>query len=171
MEGIGIKKDRILSMKTLYKCKLSALEKISNEYPNCLCARTFLCAHTYIAHVRVRKCIFLSLSHSLFLYWTVVQWHITIYSAYLMYMVRGDSKVKKNEKKISLQIPTIFETVYCSGNDFKLNILILNACITTILKNVHQTIVGWYVGLLQGGRSMMLIIDCPPCTYFSIPDF
>ena len=36
-----------------------------------------------------------------------------------MYMVRGDSKVKKNEKKnISLQIPTIFETVYCSGNDF-----------------------------------------------------
>ena len=55
-----------------------------------------------------------------------------------MYMVRGDSKVKKNEKKkISLQIPTIFETVYCSGNDFKLNILILNACITTILKNVH----------------------------------
>ena len=60
-----------------------------------------------------------------------------------MYMVRGDSKVKKNEKKkkISLQIPTIFETVYCSGNDFKLNILILNACITTILKNLHKSIV------------------------------
>ena len=79
-----------------------------------------------------------------------------------MYMVRGDSKVKKNEKKkkISLQIPTIFETVYCSGNDFKLNILILNACITTILKNIHESIV-------QFRQQMMLMIDYPPCTFQS----
>ena len=78
-----------------------------------------------------------------------------------MYMVRGDSKVKKNEKKnISLQIPTIFETVYCSGNDFKLNILILNACITTILKNIHEIIV-------QFRQQMMLMIDYPPCTFQS----
>ena len=36
MEGIGIKKYRIPSMKTLYKiCRLSALEKNSDKYPNC----------------------------------------------------------------------------------------------------------------------------------------
>lgn len=93
---------RIPSMKNLvYKfCKLSAIEKKFWQVSKLLvCAHIFVCAHFNIAHVRVRKCIFLSISHSLFLYWTVVQWHITIYSAYLMYMVRGDSKVKKNEKK------------------------------------------------------------------------